>query len=106
MLTVVRLKTAAAPPPEDNDDEAIQAAHLAYLGDLRDRGIVLLNGPMRGSDDPLFRGMTVYSVPEPEARALANADPAVQAGWFDVEASTWWLPSVPTVLGDRVDVET
>ena len=33
------------------------------------------------------------------------ADPAVQAGWFDVVLDTWWLPAIPTTLGDRVDFE-
>ncbi len=105
MLTIVRLLTPEPRPPDGPDDDAIQAAHLAHLNGLRDQGIVLLNGPVRDSGDPRFRGMTVYSVPLEEARAHAESDPAVRAGWFDVEATTWWLPSIPTVLGDRVDFE-
>jgi uncharacterized protein YciI len=31
------------------------------------------------------------AVDSDEARALANADPAVQAGWFDVVVDPWWI---------------
>jgi uncharacterized protein YciI len=105
LLTIVRLLTAVTPRQEGPHDAAIQAGHLAHLVGLRDRGIVLLNGPARDSDDPRFRGMTIYSVPMDEARAHALADPAVRAGWFEVEATTWWLPTSPTMIGDRVDLE-
>jgi hypothetical protein len=29
----------------------------------------------------------------------------VRAGWFDVVVDSWWLPSIPVTLGDRVDLE-
>ena len=49
-LSVVRLCTPADPPPDGPDDDAIQAAHLAYLGSLQERGIVAINGPVRAVD--------------------------------------------------------
>ena len=105
-LTIVHLMTPATRPPDGPDDDRIQAEHLAYLGGLRERGLVALNGPIRGGDTTGFRGMTVYTVDAHEARALAEADPAVRAGWLDVVVDTWWIPSVPVTVGDRVDVDT
>lgn len=104
-LTIVRLCTPVVAPPESPDDARIQAEHLAYLGGLRERGIIALNGPVRGGDTPGFRGLTIYTVDVDEARALALEDPAVQAGWLEVAADRWLLPSIPVTLGDRVDIE-
>lgn len=105
VLTIVRLKAPLEPVPDTPEDDAIQAAHIAYLTDLRDKGIVLLNGPVRRADDPRFLGMTIYSVGIDEARQYAMNDPGSKAGWFEIEADTWWLPSVPIMMGDRVDLE-
>ena len=66
---------------------------------------VPVNGPVRRADDPRFRGMTIYSVPVDEARRLALADPAVQAGWFEPHVDGWLIPAQPVTLGTRVDVE-
>lgn len=74
--------------PEFTDDEldALQARHLAYLGDLLARGILALNGPVLPSDDtehpyPQLRGLSFYATASAaEARAFAAADPMVQAG--------------------------
>ncbi|RYP85888.1 hypothetical protein EKO23_11315 [Nocardioides guangzhouensis] len=104
-LSVVRLMTPDPRPPDGPDDDRIQAEHLAYLASLRDRGLIALNGPVRGGDTPGLRGLTVYTVDADEARALATADPAVRAGWFEVTVDTWWVPSVPVTLGDRADID-
>ena len=104
-LTIVQLRTPAVAPPDSPDDERIQAEHIAYLGGLRERGIVALNGPVRFKDSPGFRGLTIYTVDVDEARAHALADPAVKAGWLEVVVDSWWLPSIPVTLGDRTDIE-
>lgn len=104
-LSVVRLCTPANPPPDSHDDAVLQQQHLAYLSGLREQGLIALNGPVRGGDSTGFRGMTIYTVGVDEARELASDDPAVRAGWFDVVADEWWLPSIPVTLGDRVDIE-
>jgi len=92
-------------PPDSHQDREIQVAHIRYLSGLRSQGIVLLNGPVTKIDDPRFRGLTIYSVAPDEARGYAMEDPAVKAGWFEVEVNGWRLPSIPTTLGDRVDSE-
>jgi hypothetical protein len=61
--------------------------------------------PIRYRDSPGFRGMTIYTVDADEARALATADPTVQAGRFDVVGDPWWIPAREVTLGNRVDLE-
>ena len=76
----------------ENKDEAaeVQAAHLAYLGDLYERGYICMNGPF--GDDGNIRGATIYRVSSLEvAEQLANGDPAVKAGTLAVEVHPWWL---------------
>lgn len=82
-------KAAEIPPAEL---ERIQAAHLAHLGRLTEEGKILVAGPFDEQPDPSFRGMCLYRVGSvEEARRLAEADPAVQAGRLRVEAMTWWF---------------
>jgi uncharacterized protein YciI len=103
-LSVVRLCTPAEPPPDTSDDDAIQAAHLAYLGSLWERGIVAINGPVKAVDTEGWRGLTIYTVDVDEARELAMGDPAVQAGWFDVVVDRWLVKAVPQTVGTKVDL--
>lgn len=105
-LSIVRLCSPDVVPADSPDDESIQAEHVAYLAALRSKGIVALNGPVRYTDSPKFRGMTIYTVDVDEARAYALDDPAVKAGWFEVTVDSWWLPSIPVIVGNRVDIET
>jgi uncharacterized protein len=98
-LSIVRLCSPDALPPDSPDDERIQAEHIAYLAALRDKGIVALNGPVRCQDAPRFRGMTIYTVDVEQTRAHAPADPAVKAGWFEVIVDSWRLPSIPVTVG-------
>ncbi|MBI1334904.1 MAG: hypothetical protein JST12_04095 [Armatimonadetes bacterium] len=105
VLTIVRLRAPETPVPDTDEDERIQAEHIAYLTGLKEQGILLLNGPVRRVDDSRFLGMSIYSVGVDEARAFALADPGVKAGWFEIEADKWLLPCIPTMMGDRVDLE-
>jgi uncharacterized protein YciI len=104
VLTVVRLMTPDPRPPDGPEDDRIQAEHIAYLGGLAEQGKVALNGPIRAVDSPAWRGLTIYLVGPDEARALAHADPAVRAGWFDVVVDPWWIPALEVTLGNRVDL--
>ena len=104
-LSIVQLRSPEVVPPDSPDDDRIQAEHMAYLGGLRDQGIIALNGPIRHKDSPRLRGLTIYTVDVDEARAYALADPAVQAGWFEVVVDGWLLPSIPVTIGNRVDLE-
>lgn len=104
-LTIVRLVTKDPPPPDTPDDHRIQVEHIKYLGDLIEKGIILANGPVRRADDAQLRGMSLYLTGIDEARAYANADPAVQAGWFDIVADEWLIPVRPRIIADRTDLE-
>ena len=104
VLSVVRLMNHDPRPPDGPDDDRIQAEHLAYLRGLAEQGKVALNGPIRALDTSAWRGLTVYLVGPDEARALAEADPAVRAGWLDVVVDRWWIPAIEVTLGNRVDL--
>ncbi|HEY5552508.1 MAG TPA: YciI family protein [Opitutaceae bacterium] len=87
---IVFLKTG--PTRSENKEEAaeLQKKHLAYLGDLYEKGIINLNGPTGGPDE--IRGFSVYNVAtQAEAEALASADPMVKAGRLAIEVHPWWL---------------
>ncbi|MBX2815628.1 MAG: hypothetical protein KTR24_06515 [Saprospiraceae bacterium] len=80
--------------PNRSQDEAeasrIQKEHLAYLGDLFEKGVICMNGPF--GDDGSIRGATVYRTATlEEAKKLAGNDPAVKAGRLEVEVHPWWL---------------
>jgi len=104
-LSIVQLRSPEVVPPDTPDDARIQAEHIAYLGNLRERGIIALNGPVRFKDSPSLRGMSIYTVEADEARSFANDDPAVKAGWFQVVVDNWWIPTFPVTLGNRADIE-
>ncbi|HYI44336.1 MAG TPA: YciI family protein [Actinomycetota bacterium] len=78
--------------PED-ELERIQEAHLSYMDGLRQRGLLLTNGPFDGQSTESLRGICLYATSVEEARSLAEDDPAVKAGRLEVEAFTWLYPA-------------
>jgi uncharacterized protein YciI len=82
--------------PRDYDDETlqrIQREHLAYHASLRAEGRVVTNGPLADQPDESLRGLTFYRTGSlEEARRLAQADPAVQAGRLEIDVMTWYCP--------------
>lgn len=78
--------------PEKTEETAkIQEAHLANIGRLAKEGKLILAGPFSGTDD--LRGLFLFDVTTiEEARALANTDPAVQAGRLRVDLIQWYGP--------------
>ena len=71
--------------------ERIQQEHLNHLFTLVGEGKMVVAGPFGDQKDETFRGMCIYRVASlDEARALAEADPAVKAGRLRVEAMTWY----------------
>jgi uncharacterized protein YciI len=80
--------------PDRTQSEAvaakIQAAHLEHLGGLVTAGRALAIGPM--GDDGRVLGIAVLRATSPEeARAWAEADPAVKAGRLAVDVLAWWI---------------
>jgi len=72
--------------------DRLQAAHLAHLDAMRERGVLLTAGPFRDQEDETFRGICIYRTGLDETRELANSDPSVQAGRMRVEVVTWLTP--------------
>jgi uncharacterized protein len=70
----------------------LQAAHLAHMTDQHAQGALLAAGPIgEGGGDR--RGIVVYRAKTmEEARARAEADPAVKAGRLVVELYAWTVP--------------
>lgn len=66
----------------------LQKAHLNYMSKLAAEGKLSIAGPFL--DDWETRGIVIYAVDSlSEAQALAEADPAVQAGRLKVEIHPW-----------------
>jgi uncharacterized protein YciI len=79
-----------APDWDEETANAMQDAHLDHLANLHEQGHLLAAGPL-GHDR--FRGLSILRVPQEEARTLKEADPAVQAGRFDVVVMPWQVPA-------------
>jgi uncharacterized protein len=77
---------------DDNELEQLQAAHLAHLDAMRERGALLVAGPFRDQADETKRGICVYRTSLGETRRLAEQDPSVRAGRMAVEVVTWLTP--------------
>jgi uncharacterized protein YciI len=91
---LVLLRTPENAPSYDDAELArIQAEHLAHHDRLRESGQVVTNGPVQDQPDTSLRGLTFYRTGSLEqARQLAEADPAVQAGRLAIEIMTWYCP--------------
>ena len=93
-FTVVLLVTPAkAPVLDDQEADALQDAHLNYLATLHETGPLLAAGPLPGEPGRRFRGLNIYSTGPDETRSLAEQDPAVQAGQFELEVLPWLVPA-------------
>jgi len=87
--------------PASRDDEArnarLQAEHIQHLYTLQKLGKLILNGPILA--EHAIAGVSVYACGLEEARALAEADPKVVAGYLTVEAIPWLaVPSADVAL--------
>ncbi|SOD70930.1 hypothetical protein SAMN05892883_0553 [Jatrophihabitans sp. GAS493] len=78
-----------APELDEQAAGELQDAHMAHLASMHVSGAAVAGGPLRHGT---FRGLTILTVDPDEARRLAEADPAVQAGRFRVEILPWMVP--------------
>ncbi|HET6643293.1 MAG TPA: YciI family protein [Gaiellaceae bacterium] len=74
---------------DEDELDRLQAAHLAHLDAMRERGVLLAAGPFEDQDDETKRGICLYRTGLEETRRLAEEDPSVQAGRMAIEAMTW-----------------
>ena len=93
-FTVVLLLTPPAPGELDDESAAeLQDAHLHYLATLHEGGKLLAAGPLPGEPGRRFRGLNIFGTGPEEARELAEQDPAVQAGQFELAILPWLIPA-------------
>jgi uncharacterized protein YciI len=74
--------------PEERLNE-IQEQHLAHLGELHERGVLLLSGPFRDQPDPSLRDLCVLTTCVDESRELMENDPAALAGLLVVDVMSF-----------------
>jgi uncharacterized protein len=92
VYTVVVLRRPAdAPELSDEELDALQARHLAYRAELRQEGLVVVNGPYDEQSDPSYRGMSIFACDAAEAARLSEADPSVMAGRLAYDVMEWWV---------------
>lgn len=109
--TVALLVTGPAPELPDAEAVRMQEAHMGHLADLHEAGRLLAAGPVDGAG---VRGLSILNVPPEQALELKRADPAVQAGVFDVRVMTWRVPAglvaftpgrIPRSIAEAVDAQ-
>jgi uncharacterized protein YciI len=74
---------------DDAELTRLQAAHLAFLDDMRRRGHLLVAGPFDDQEDETLRGFGLFRTGLEETRALVGEDPSVQAGRMAADVMTW-----------------
>jgi uncharacterized protein YciI len=77
------------PELTESDREFIQRQHLGHFAKMRNSGYLVVSGPIDGDD--VIAGICIYRARSvAEARILAEDDPAVRAGRFEVSAMSWY----------------
>lgn len=92
------------PPGAALLDEAtaieLRLDHRDYLAQMAEEGNIIVSGPLDHDDDSPLRGLMFYDVGTLErARALANDDPAVRGGLFEVVAVNFSVRTGDLVAG-------
>jgi uncharacterized protein len=100
---LVMLRRPANPTEYDDATlDRIQAEHLEFHARLREQGLVVTNGPLRGQPDESLRGLTFYRVGSvDEARRIAEEDPSVKAGRLVIDVMQWLCPTGTMVRPGR-----
>jgi len=71
------------------EDRKIMAAHMAHIGAMAEQGALVAAGPANAPMARL-RGIFVFRAPMETAKELANADPTVKEGQFQMEFHPWY----------------
>jgi uncharacterized protein len=109
VYTIVILRRPPnAPAMSDEELDVLQARHLAYRSELRERGILVVNGPLGEQTDVSLRGLSIFACSLEEAARLSDADPSVKAGRLSYDLMEWWVaaetlafPKADRPVGDR-----
>lgn len=87
---VVLRRPPDAPAMSQEDLDALQTQHLAYRASLRQRGVLVVNGPCLEQTDPNYRGLSIFACDPAEAARLSDGDPSVAAGRLAYDVMEWW----------------
>ena len=85
--TLVFLHKGSASLDDETRNARLHLEHLPHVTKLQMVGTLVSNGPIRVEHDSL--GVSVYAAEVEDARAMAEADPKVRAGYLTVEAIPW-----------------
>ena len=85
--TLVLLREGPASREDEEHKRQVHLEHLQHLTKLQLAGQLVLNGPILIEHEIV--GVSVYAAELEDARAMAEADPKVQAGYLTVEAIPW-----------------
>ena len=88
---VILRRPADAPDLPEADLDRLQSEHLAHRAELRNKGLVVANGPFLEQSDESFRGMSIFTCDLAEAARLNELDPMVIAGRLAYEVMEWWI---------------
>ncbi len=89
-LALLRAVPGAKELPKE-ERHALLAQHLGHFRKMALEGKMVVAGPFGDQDDKTLEGLCLYRTGSvAEARALAEADPAVKAGRLRVEMMTWY----------------
>jgi len=89
-----------APRLTEDEENALQDAHMAHLADLHEAGHLLAAGPLRGGPDHEgYRGLSILGVDVERARQLKEQDPAVVAGRYSLVVLPWMVPAGAVAFG-------
>lgn len=101
-FVLVQLSTPSdfhALPKEET--RRLQDAHLAYVADLHEQGLLLAVGGATG-DDRHDRGFAILTCDLATAREVMAGDPAIQARRYVLEFDEWLVPQDMIVDGPGV----
>ena len=92
-FTVVLLRWPDEMPDfSEAELEELQEGHIAFLAQMREKGMQLAAGPFFDQADERLRGIAIFKTGLAETRALLAEDPSVKAGRLAPELATWMVP--------------
>lgn len=81
-----------APKLSEEEENALQDAHMAHVAKLHDEGVLLAAGPLLGPSDRDVRGLEIYKGSPDDASKMADQDPGVRAGRYTHRFLPWMVP--------------
>jgi uncharacterized protein len=81
-----------APKLSEQEENALQDAHMAFVAKLHEEGHILAAGPILGAPDREIRGLSIHKGSPDEVKALADQDPGVREGRYKHQFFDWIIP--------------